>query len=44
MKRSRFTSRARLSDSAHVVGTMNAAKTVKVTREPTKSSFVSMYV
>ena len=42
MNRSRFTIRARPSDSAQVVGTMNAAKTVKVPREPVKSSFVSM--
>lgn len=44
MKRSRFTSRASPSESAQVVGTMNAAKAVKVPSEPTKSSFVSMYV
>lgn len=42
MNLSRFTSSARPSESAQVVGTMNAAKTVKVPSEPTKSSFVSM--
>ncbi|CAM5432093.1 hypothetical protein SALBM311S_07029 [Streptomyces alboniger] len=43
MNLSRFTARARPRDIAQVVGTMNAAKTVKVPSEPTKSSFVSMY-
>lgn len=37
MNRSRFTISASPSDSAQVVGTMNAAKTVKVTREFLKS-------
>lgn len=40
MNRSWFTSRARPSDSAHVVGTMNTANTVNVRSESGKLLFV----
>lgn len=42
MNRSRCTSIARPRDRAQVRGTMSAANTVNVTREPVKLEFVSM--
>lgn len=42
MNRSRFTSSASPSESAHVVGTMIAANTVNVPSAPVKLSFSSM--